>query len=235
MTIDDATAVVTETGIGIETEIAEVGTMNLPLPLVGEVVAQGVLGEVTGTGTGTGDNLTLAYGTSDRRDYGRDYDDDRRDRDRDRRDVGRRDDRDRERREKEREARPDVRRDSREPPRASEREREREGEHKQPLPAEEKRSVPPEPSSSSHAAPADQVRQVFEGHLEDGEESEAMDATGEDDAAMMAMMGLSGFGTTKGKKVEGNQEGAVDVKKMRTWRQYMNRRGGFNRPLDKIK
>lgn len=33
----------------------------------------------------------------------------------------------------------------------------------------------------------------------------------------------------QGKKVEGNQEGGVDVKKMRTWRQYMNRRGGFNR------
>ncbi|TFK54949.1 hypothetical protein OE88DRAFT_1732236 [Heliocybe sulcata] len=67
------------------------------------------------------------------------------------------------------------------------------------------------------------------------EEGEAMDATNDDDAAMMAMMGLSGFGTTKGKHVEGNQEGSIDVKKMRTWRQYMNRRGGFNRPLDKIK
>lgn len=64
-----------------------------------------------------------------------------------------------------------------------------------------------------------------------------MDATNDDDAAMMAMMGLpaSGFGSTKGRHVIGNQEGAVDVKKMRTWRQYMNRRGGFNRPLDKIK
>jgi len=70
---------------------------------------------------------------------------------------------------------------------------------------------------------------------EDGEEGETMDTTNEDDAAMMAMMGMSGFGSTKGKHVEGNQEGGADVKKMRTWRQYMNRRGGFNRPLDKIK
>jgi len=62
-----------------------------------------------------------------------------------------------------------------------------------------------------------------------------MDATNDDDSVMMAMMGLSGFGTTKGKHIEGNQEGAVNVKKVRTWRQYMNRRGGFNRPLDKIK
>jgi len=62
-----------------------------------------------------------------------------------------------------------------------------------------------------------------------------MDAVTDDEAAMMAAMGMSGFGSTKNKKVEGNQEGAVEIKKMRTWRQYMNRRGGFNRPLDKIK
>ncbi|KAF6764834.1 U4/U6.U5 small nuclear ribonucleoprotein 27 kDa protein, partial [Ephemerocybe angulata] len=63
---------------------------------------------------------------------------------------------------------------------------------------------------------------------------EEMEAENEDDTAMMAMMGLSGFGTTKGKHVIGNQEGAANIKKVRTWRQYMNRRGGFNRPLDKI-
>ncbi|KAG6831173.1 hypothetical protein H0H92_012313 [Tricholoma furcatifolium] len=55
------------------------------------------------------------------------------------------------------------------------------------------------------------------------DEGDAMDAENDDDAAMMAMMGLSGFGSTKGKSVEGNQEGAVYVKKQRTWRQYMNR------------
>lgn len=49
------------------------------------------------------------------------------------------------------------------------------------------------------------------------------------------MMGFGGFGTTKGKKVAGNDAGAAEVKKERTWRQYMNRKGGFNRPLDKIK
>jgi len=64
---------------------------------------------------------------------------------------------------------------------------------------------------------------------------EDMDAVGDDDAAIAEMMGFGGFGSTKGKAVEGNQHGAVDIKKQRTWRQYMNRRGGFNRPLDKIK
>lgn len=52
---------------------------------------------------------------------------------------------------------------------------------------------------------------------------------------MMALMGFGGFDTTKSKPVEGNQRGAAKVNKQRTWRQYMNRRGGFNRPLDKIK
>lgn len=40
---------------------------------------------------------------------------------------------------------------------------------------------------------------------------------------MAAMMGFGGFGTTKGKKVDGNAAGAAEVKKERTWRQYMNR------------
>ncbi|EIW85051.1 hypothetical protein CONPUDRAFT_87544 [Coniophora puteana RWD-64-598 SS2] len=66
-------------------------------------------------------------------------------------------------------------------------------------------------------------------------EGESMDDINDDDAAMMVAMGMSGFGSTKGKHVEGNQEGGVQLKKTRTWRQYMNRRGGFNRPLDKIK
>ncbi|KAL0071470.1 hypothetical protein AAF712_001327 [Marasmius tenuissimus] len=66
-------------------------------------------------------------------------------------------------------------------------------------------------------------------------DGEGMEDVQDDDSAMMAMMGMSGFGSTKGKHVEGNQEGTVNIKKMRTWRQYMNRRGGFNRPLDKIK
>ncbi|KAH0827137.1 hypothetical protein J3R83DRAFT_4825 [Lanmaoa asiatica] len=67
------------------------------------------------------------------------------------------------------------------------------------------------------------------------EEGEEMDVTTAEDESMTAMMGLTGFGSTKGKHVEGNQEGTTNVKKIRTWRQYMNRRGGFNRPLDKIK
>lgn len=40
-------------------------------------------------------------------------------------------------------------------------------------------------------------RQDSEAPVEEGEDGEAMEATNDDDAAMMAMMGLSGFGSTK--------------------------------------
>ncbi|KJZ71873.1 hypothetical protein HIM_08718 [Hirsutella minnesotensis 3608] len=48
---------------------------------------------------------------------------------------------------------------------------------------------------------------------------------------MQAMMGFGGFGTTKGKKIAGNDVGAVRKEKKTEYRQYMNRQGGFNRPL----
>ncbi|RDW89208.1 hypothetical protein BP6252_01240 [Coleophoma cylindrospora] len=58
----------------------------------------------------------------------------------------------------------------------------------------------------------------------------------EDDglAAMQAMMGFGGFGTTHQKKVAGNDISAVRKEKKTEYRQYMNRVGGFNRPLDEI-
>lgn len=49
---------------------------------------------------------------------------------------------------------------------------------------------------------------------------------------MLRTMGFCGFDTTKGKKVEGNNVGEVHVILKRKYRQYMNRKGGFNRPLD---
>ncbi|KAJ2239675.1 hypothetical protein GGI13_007935, partial [Coemansia sp. RSA 455] len=50
---------------------------------------------------------------------------------------------------------------------------------------------------------------------------------------MNAQLGFGDFGTTKGKAVAGNNVGAANVKKQRKFRQYMNRKGGFNRLLDK--
>lgn len=50
-------------------------------------------------------------------------------------------------------------------------------------------------------------------------------------ADMQAMMGFGGFGTTHQQKVEGNDIYAVRKEKKTEYRQYMNRVGGFNRPL----
>ncbi|KAK4192971.1 hypothetical protein QBC35DRAFT_482259 [Podospora australis] len=65
------------------------------------------------------------------------------------------------------------------------------------------------------------------------DEDEEDDVVVEDDGLgdMAAMMGFGGFGSTKGKKVLGNNVGAVKKEKKTEYRQYMNRVGGFNRPL----
>ncbi|KAG8310772.1 U4/U6.U5 small nuclear ribonucleoprotein [Homalodisca vitripennis] len=54
----------------------------------------------------------------------------------------------------------------------------------------------------------------------------------QEEQEMMKMLGFCTFDTTRGKKVEGNEDGAVHVILKRKYRQYMNRKGGFNRPLD---
>jgi U4/U6.U5 tri-snRNP-associated protein 3 len=64
---------------------------------------------------------------------------------------------------------------------------------------------------------------------EDDEEEVEVEDEGLDD--MAAMMGFGGFGTTKNKKVLGNNAGALHKEKKTEYRQYMNRQGGFNRPL----
>lgn len=47
-------------------------------------------------------------------------------------------------------------------------------------------------------------------------------------------MGFCNFDSTKGKHVIGNAAYVANVVKQRKYRQYMNRRGGFNRPLDPV-
>ena len=56
-----------------------------------------------------------------------------------------------------------------------------------------------------------------------------------EEAEMMKLVGFGSFGTTKGQHVYGNEEplhGTVQKVLKRKYRQYMNRKGGFNRPLD---
>lgn len=60
----------------------------------------------------------------------------------------------------------------------------------------------------------------------------------DEEEQMRKLLGIEGFGTTKGQKVESNHNssasGAANKNKARKYRQYMNRKGGFNRPLDKM-
>lgn len=54
----------------------------------------------------------------------------------------------------------------------------------------------------------------------------------EDEIEMMKKLGIPvGFDSTKGKPVPGADVSGVRVVTKRQPRQYMNRRGGFNRPL----
>ncbi|KAJ2446498.1 hypothetical protein GGF42_005672 [Coemansia sp. RSA 2424] len=70
-------------------------------------------------------------------------------------------------------------------------------------------------------------------------DNEAVDVADEalqqmtEEEQMNALLGFGGFSTTKGKAVAGNNIGAANIKKQRKFRQYMNRKGGFNRLLDK--
>ncbi|KAH0623031.1 hypothetical protein JD844_030929 [Phrynosoma platyrhinos] len=64
---------------------------------------------------------------------------------------------------------------------------------------------------------------------------EDLEGKTEEEIEMMKMMGFASFDTTKGKKVEGSVNAyAINVSQKRKYRQYMNRKGGFNRPLDFI-
>jgi len=55
----------------------------------------------------------------------------------------------------------------------------------------------------------------------------------EEEDEMRKLLGFGGFNTTKGKEVADNHAGAVAAHSHRQYRQYMNRKTGFNRPLDK--
>lgn len=50
-------------------------------------------------------------------------------------------------------------------------------------------------------------------------------------AQMRRMMGFAGFKSTKNTKVKGNNVSGIAKAKKTEYRQYMNRVGGFNRPL----
>lgn len=64
------------------------------------------------------------------------------------------------------------------------------------------------------------------------EEEAAAAVVDSDEIEMMKKLGIPvGFDSTKGKPVMGNDVSGIRAVTKRQPRQYMNRRGGFNRPL----
>ena len=72
----------------------------------------------------------------------------------------------------------------------------------------------------------DQREQDARGRLREKEDT---DLPVQDD--MISLMGFAGFGSTKGKHVEGSKGGSAKKEKKSEYRQYMNRLKGFNRAL----
>lgn len=76
--------------------------------------------------------------------------------------------------------------------------------------------------------PQESIIQVNEEELEGLDEEEQM----------RRLLGIESFGSTKGESVPDNHstaaKGVANKNKARKYRQYMNRKNGFNRPLEKV-
>jgi hypothetical protein len=85
-----------------------------------------------------------------------------------------------------------------------------------------------QPSSKEPPKPQEAIIEVNPEELEGLDEEEQM----------RKLLGFEGFGSTKGESVEDNQSsaarGVAGKNKARKYRQYMNRKSGFNRPLEKM-
>ncbi|XP_070690168.1 U4/U6.U5 small nuclear ribonucleoprotein 27 kDa protein [Pempheris klunzingeri] len=123
----------------------------------------------------------------------------------------------------------------RERERSRSRERDRERRRSRSRSPHRRRSRSPRRHRSSSLSPArqkdakDKVAKPIQISAED------MQGKTEEEIEMMKQMGFGSFDTTKGKKTDGSVNAfAVNVTMKRKYRQYMNRKGGFNRPLDFI-
>ncbi|KAJ1328985.1 U4/U6.U5 tri-snRNP-associated protein 3 [Microdochium nivale] len=95
--------------------------------------------------------------------------------------------------------------------------------------AEERRVSSPGRRDREDEDAMDEDTRREDGEHDDDDEDEIVEDDGGMD--MAAMMGFGGFGSTKGQKVTGNNAYYVRKEKKTEYRQYMNRVGGFNRPL----
>ncbi|XP_078095435.1 U4/U6.U5 small nuclear ribonucleoprotein 27 kDa protein isoform X1 [Mustelus asterias] len=116
--------------------------------------------------------------------------------------------------------------------RSRSRERDRERRRSRSRSPHRRRSRSPRRHKSNSISPSRQKDQESKEH----EISEAdMEGKTEEEIELLKVMGFDAFDTTKGKKLDGSVNAyAVNVQQKRKYRQYMNRKGGFNRPLDFI-
>ncbi|VDI73040.1 U4/U6.U5 tri-snRNP-associated protein 3 [Mytilus galloprovincialis] len=97
----------------------------------------------------------------------------------------------------------------------------------------ERHEPPPSTTSSSHGSSSSDSRPPKQPQAPKITAQE-LKGMSEEEVQMAKLMGFASFNTTKNKKVDGNDSYAAYLPKKRRYRQYMNRRGGFNRPLDFI-
>mmetsp|Transcript_42227 Transcript_42227/g.117563 ORF Transcript_42227/g.117563 Transcript_42227/m.117563 type:complete len:176 (+) Transcript_42227:233-760(+) len=104
----------------------------------------------------------------------------------------------------------------------------KEDEHLAALDEEQQRKQQEEIRRAEEAKPQESIIEVNPEELEGLDEEEQM----------RKLLGFSGFNSTKGELVEDNQKsaarGVAAKNKARKYRQYMNRKNGFNRPLEKM-
>lgn len=105
----------------------------------------------------------------------------------------------------------------------------KEDDHLAALDEEQQRLQREEERKAEEAKPQETIIEV------DPEELEGLD----EEEQMQKLLGFNGFGSTKGESVEDNQNsaarGVAAKNKARKYRQYMNRKNGFNRPLENMK
>jgi U4/U6.U5 tri-snRNP-associated protein 3 len=113
---------------------------------------------------------------------------------------------------------------TRSPPRGPRTERDRPPHHEKHN-DEDKRASRSKPAKSEpHTIPTEQ-KATTNGHKDTVSDED------EDDALLRSMMGFATFKSTQNTKVPGNNIYGVRKEKKTEYRQYMNRVGGFNRPL----
>eukprot|EP00898_Chlorokybus_atmophyticus_P004097 jgi/Chlat1/4689/Chrsp3S05644 len=93
-------------------------------------------------------------------------------------------------------------------------------------------NLPPPPPRSADGAGPPPASGAGATASQDELKSQLVEMDPEEEAKLMKIFGIpKGFDTTKGHHVEGANQSATKITSKRQARQYMNRRGGFNRPL----